>query len=65
MGKSTPRTSFYWIKTTKNSTKSQIHARQIWGYFLGIFEKNSRDKIGDGGGQIRGNQELMIPYDET
>ena len=35
------------------------------GLFFGDFRNFSRDEIGDGGGQIRGNQELLIPYDVT
>jgi hypothetical protein len=54
-----------WIKTTQNATKSQIGQKAIWGYFWGFFGKFSRDEIGWVEGQIRGNQELLIPYDEV
>ena len=52
-------------KTTQNATKSQIGQEAIWGYFWGFFGKFSRNEIGWVGGQIRGNQELLIPYDEV
>jgi hypothetical protein len=53
-----------WTKTTQNATKSQIDQEAIWGYFWGFFGKFSRNEIGWVEGQIRGNQELLIPYDE-
>ena len=52
-------------KTTQNATKSQIGQEALWGYFWGFFGKFSRNEIGWVEGQIRGNQELLIPYDEV
>ena len=57
--RSTPKTSFYWSKTTNNSTNREIDPRPIWGYFLGKkFGKflGEIGGIGGCGGQIRGNQ---------
>ena len=52
-------------KTTQNATKSQIGQEVILGYFWGFFEKFSMNEIEWVEGQIRGNQELLIPYDEV
>jgi hypothetical protein len=50
------------LKTQRNRRSVKRQIRAIFGDFLG---KNFRDEIGWVGGQIRGNQRLLIPYDEV
>jgi hypothetical protein len=50
------------LKTQPNHRSVKRQFRAIFGDFFGKF---SRDEIGWVGGQIRGNQELLIPYDEV
>ena len=50
------------LKTQPNHRSVKRQFRAIFGDFFGKF---SRNEIGWVEGQIRGNQELLIPYDEV
>ena len=59
VGRSHPRASDLWNKTTRNSTKREIDPKEIWGYFFfDNFRIFSKEKLGEIRGQIRGNSLL-------
>ena len=61
--RSTPITPDLWIKTTKNSTNSEIKFRAIfWDIFRFLQKKNLGDLWGGWTKSVR-NLWLLIPYD--